>query len=93
MRFPWTKNKPIEILVHSKPVNVYIDGRYLVVDMRLSLQSKRGRQVALETAQLLNQLVDSVVLAPKRSNPQQDEPLDVRIGELKAVIPNTVTEK
>jgi len=43
--------KPITVLKHHRTSDVYIDGRYLVVSMKISLRSKRGREIGRETAQ------------------------------------------
>lgn len=38
------------ILKHHRTSDVYIDGRYLHASMKISLKSKRGLEVARETA-------------------------------------------
>ena len=42
--------KPITILNYHRNSTVYMDGRYLGVDMKLSARSKRSREIARETA-------------------------------------------
>lgn len=54
------KRKPIKILKHHRASSVYIEGRYLVVESRTSLKSKRGREIALETA---TEIHDAVIAA------------------------------
>jgi hypothetical protein len=44
------KRKHARILKHHRNSAVYIDGRYLHVDMKISMKSKRGREIARETA-------------------------------------------
>ncbi len=57
MKMPWNKNNNIEILKHSPGSDVYMDGRYLVVNMRISLKSDRGRSIAGETAAEIKQAI------------------------------------
>lgn len=42
--------KTVKTLKHHRTSDVYVDGRYLVVNARMSLKSKRGREIARETA-------------------------------------------
>ena len=44
------KRKHARILKHHRNTAVYIDGRYLHVDTKISTQSVRGRELARETA-------------------------------------------
>lgn len=41
--------KNLTILKHHRSADVYIDGRYLHVVAKISLRSKRGREIARET--------------------------------------------
>lgn len=47
------KRKHVKILKHHRNLAVYIDGRYLCVDMKISTRSKRGREIARETAEAI----------------------------------------
>lgn len=47
------KPKHVTILKHQRNATVYLDGRYLHVDMKISTRSKTGRQIARETAQTI----------------------------------------
>jgi hypothetical protein len=49
--------KNLTILKHHRSADVYIDGRYLHVVAKISLRSKRGREIARETAQTILQAV------------------------------------
>ncbi len=40
----------VKVLKHHRTSDVYINGRYLHVDMKISMKSKRGRNIARETA-------------------------------------------
>ncbi len=51
MAKPRADRHNVEILKHHRQSDVYIDGRYLVVNMKISLKSRKGRQIALETAE------------------------------------------
>ena len=42
--------KNLTILKHHRTSDVYIDGRYLHVVAKISLRSRRGREIARETA-------------------------------------------
>ena len=42
--------KHARILKHHRNSSVYVDGRYLHVDTKVSVKSKRGRELARETA-------------------------------------------
>ncbi len=42
--------KHVRIIKHHRNAAVYQDGRYLHVDMKISTRSKKGRQIARETA-------------------------------------------
>jgi tellurite resistance protein len=45
----------VKVLKHHRAVDVFTDGRYLHVSMKISTQSKNGRQLARETAaEILN---------------------------------------
>ena len=45
----------VKVLKHHRTVDVFTDGRYLHVSMKISTQSKTGRQLARETAaEILN---------------------------------------
>ncbi len=51
------KPKHVTILKHQRNSIVYVDGRYLHVDMKVSTRSKTGRQIARDTAvTILNQV-------------------------------------
>ena len=41
-----------EIMKHHRTSDVYKRGRYLHVNMKISLRSRRGREIARETARL-----------------------------------------
>ena len=41
--------KHVHILKHHRSSAVYVDGRYLHTDMKVSTRSKRGREIARET--------------------------------------------
>jgi 5-carboxymethyl-2-hydroxymuconate isomerase len=45
--------RTVKILKHHRTSDVYVDGRYLHVSMKISLKSKRGREVAQETAETI----------------------------------------
>ena len=47
------RSNAINILKHHRTSDVFVDGRYLCVSMKISLKSKRGRQIARETAETL----------------------------------------
>jgi len=45
----------VKVLKHHRTVDVFTDGRYLHVSMKISTESKKGRQIARETAaEILN---------------------------------------
>jgi hypothetical protein len=50
----------VKILKHHRNAAVYIDGRYLHTDMKVSLKSKRGREIALETAEAIANAVNDI---------------------------------
>ncbi len=50
---PWIRRGNIRILKHHRTSDIYIDGRYLHVSMKISLRSKRGRDIARETAETI----------------------------------------
>ena len=45
--------KHVRILKAHRNSDVYVDGRYLHVNAKISTQSKRGREIARETAQAI----------------------------------------
>lgn len=71
------KRKHARILKGHRNSSVYVDGRYLHVDTKISVKSKRGRELARETAEailaevgaseearnLTNQIQDNAVMA------------------------------
>ena len=48
-----TQKRHATILKHHRHSSVYIDGRYLHVDTKVSMRSKRGRELARETARAI----------------------------------------
>ena len=40
----------VKVLKHHRTSDVYLSGRYLHADMKISMKSKRGREIARETA-------------------------------------------
>jgi hypothetical protein len=50
---PWVRRSNVRILKHHRTSDVYVDGRYLHVSMKISLRSKRGRDIARETAETI----------------------------------------
>lgn len=47
----------IKVLKHHRTSDVYTNGRYLHADMKISLRSRRGREIARETA---NEILNTV---------------------------------
>ena len=45
--------KHARIVKHHRNSSVYVEGRYLHVDTKLSIRSKRGREIARETARAI----------------------------------------
>ncbi len=43
----------VKVLKHHRTVDVFTDGRYLHVSMKLSRRSTKGRQLARETAEAI----------------------------------------
>lgn len=50
--------KTVKILKHHRTSDVYIDGRYLVVASKISMRSKRGLEIARETALTILQAIE-----------------------------------
>lgn len=50
--------KNLTILKHHRSSDVYIDGRYLHVVAKISLRSRRGREIARETAQTILEAIE-----------------------------------
>jgi len=46
----WKKKKAVEVLMHRAGATVYMDGRYLVIDARMSTKSKKGREALMDLA-------------------------------------------
>lgn len=66
------KKDHAKIVKHHRNSNVYIDGRYLHVDAIVSMRSKKGRQLARETAEaILSQvgLTDAAFFAREQTEP------------------------
>ena len=61
-----SKNKHARILKHHRNSAVYVDGRYLHVDTKVSTRSKRGRELARETAEAILQEVGATETAFER---------------------------
>lgn len=62
----------VKILKHHRTSDVFVDGRYLIVSMKISLRSKRGREIAQETADtILLALVEDDL---QRKATEADEP-------------------
>jgi len=51
----------VKVLKHHRTCDVYTNGRYLHVDMKISLKSRRGRAIARETA---TEILSAVGLDP-----------------------------
>ena len=47
------RKKHAEIFKHHRNTAVYVDGRYLHVDTKVSTRSERGRRLARETAEAI----------------------------------------
>lgn len=50
MKTPRTNRTKVKILKHHRTSDVFTDGRFLIVNMKVSRRSKRGREIARETA-------------------------------------------
>jgi hypothetical protein len=50
---PWVRTSNVRILKHHRTSDIYLSGRYLHVSMKISLRSKRGRDIARETAETI----------------------------------------
>lgn len=72
------KPKHVTILKHHRNSAVYLEGRYLHVDTKVSMKSKRGREIATETAHtILNAVAEAEgdvvgVLPTGETNPDAD---------------------
>lgn len=53
------QRKHVKIVKYHRNSTVYIDGRYLCVDTKISTRSKNGRQIARETVQAILEIVGS----------------------------------
>ena len=49
----------VKIHKHHRNSAVYEQGRYLCVEMKISLKNKRGREIAQETAQAILDALDA----------------------------------
>ncbi len=56
--------KAVKILKHHRASDVYIDGRYLHVNSKISLRSVRGREIARETALTILQAIEDAEDSP-----------------------------
>lgn len=60
--FTWLRRKRhqnIKVIRHHTDADMFLDGRYLVVNMSTSLESVRGRELAREIA---NRIMETVAL-------------------------------
>lgn len=65
------KPKNIDILLHRRGLaSVYTDGRYLVVEARVSLSAKRGRDIANDIA---TAVLKELSPKPEPLEPSEDE--------------------
>ena len=68
----------VKVLKHHRTVDVFTDGRYLHVSMKISTESKTGRQLARETAATILNAVGSSDAArevfERAQSGQGDEP-------------------
>ncbi len=62
----------IKVLMHHRTSDVYTNGRYLHVDMKISTRSKRGREIARETAGEILRAVGLTEIARDIVNKQAD---------------------
>ena len=57
---PRTNRTKVKVLKHHRTSDVFTDGRYLIANMKISTHSKKGRQIARETAEaILNEVMTS----------------------------------
>ncbi len=72
------RRKHVEIIKHHRNSSVYIDGRYMHVDSKLSMRSKRGRELAIETANAIIEAVYANTPGVKGPMPVTDDRVSPR---------------